>query len=477
MVRHPYSNLTNDGDLGGRLTNKSSISTTGPSDSIDLHDDFSNNSYDFHHSDHMASAITSDGEIGEFEWNKEMQGIVLGSMFWGYLCLQIPCGMLAERFGPRYVTGIGLMLCSASALVSPVAARINVYMFVVIRILTGAFVSVLCTSVPAFWIHWAPKSEISTLQGIAFAGIEVGIALVFPLSGILCRSGIDGGWPSVFYVTGGLGLAWSLAWLFLSRDNPRDQPWISVAEKTYIEQTTKSRIHAKKVMPWGDMLRSRATWTLICTHTLYNYAYYMLQLQLPSYFNEVMYFDIQSNGLLVMMPYICTGLSMFLGGWVTDVVIRKQILSRDNTRKIMNTIGSGLHAILMIILAQLDSRSQIPAVVLLCLAGALNGLSLSGVFLATFVEIALVHSATLFAVSNTIASIPGIVAPYVVSVLTPTGSQSEWQSAFYVAAAVLLMSTIVFLFSTSAPQPWALPPAEDATVVDGLNVDRKEDAL
>ncbi|XP_046332839.2 sialin-like [Haliotis rufescens] len=143
----------------------------------------------------------------------------------------------------------------------------------------------------------------------------------------------------------------------------------------------------------------------------------------------------------------------------------------------MNSLACAVPAVLMITLAKLDCRSQIPAVALLCVAGALSGLSFSGGFLVTFVEIALAHSAILFAVSNTIASIPGIVAPYVVSLLTPTGSQSEWQSAFYVAAALLLMSTIVFLFSTTTPQPWALPPVDDTTTVDSLTEDRTEDKL
>ncbi|XP_046330763.2 uncharacterized transporter slc-17.2-like isoform X1 [Haliotis rufescens] len=479
MIRHPRRNMTYDQDLEGGLSLK-----TLPN--VSTNHGHVNNSYEsgtadsYCHAGQFLNWITNDDdeyEMGEFEWSKQIQGIVLGAMFWGYLCLQIPCGFLAERFGPRKVIGIGFILCSASTLLSPVGARKNVYILVGLRILTGAFASVLFTSLPAFWVQWAPKSEISTLQSIAFTGSEVGNALVFPLSGFLCRSGIDGGWASVFYVTGGLGVAWSLSWMILSRDKPCDQPWISEEEKTYIEQNTKSRIREEKKIPWGDMLRSRATWTLICTHTLYNYAYYMLQLQLPTYLNEVMHIDIQSSGVLVMLPYLCSGLFVFLAGWLADALIKKKYLSRDNTRKLMNSLACAVPAVLMITLAKLDCRSQIPAVVLLCVAGALSGLSFSGGFLVTFVEIALAHSAILFAVSNTIASIPGIVAPYVVSLLTPTGSQSEWQSAFYVAAALLLMSTIVFLFSTTTPQPWALPPVDDTTTVDSLTEDRTEDKL
>ncbi|XP_067687726.1 uncharacterized transporter slc-17.2-like [Haliotis asinina] len=476
MIRHSSGNLT---DHGGTLSLKTFPNLT----TIYRHSN-STNEHETADSDCPAGRIlgwiTSDAdelEMGEFEWSKETQGIVLGAMFWGYLCLQIPCGLLAERFGPRKVIGIGIILCSASTLFSPVAARTNVYILVALRVLTGAFVSVLFTSLPAFWVRWAPKSEISSLQSIAFAGSEVGNALVFPLSGFLCRSGFGLGWPSVFYVIGGLGFVWSLFWILLARDKPGDQPCISMDERTYIERHTKARIHKEKRIPWGDMMKSRASWTVILTHTLYNYAYYMLQLQLPTYLNEVMHFDIQSNGVLVMMPYLCSGVVVFLSGWLVDTLIRNNYLSRDNTRKLMNSIAGAVPAVLMISLAQLDCRGQVAAVVLLCLAGAANGFAWSGGFMAVFVEIALGHSATLYAVSNTIASIPGIVAPYVVSLLTPTGSQSEWQSALYVAAGILLMSTIIFLFSTSAPQHWALPPAEDTTVVVSLNEVRKEDAL
>ncbi|XP_046549690.1 uncharacterized transporter slc-17.2-like [Haliotis rubra] len=337
MIRQSSGNLT---DLGGRLSLKTlSNLTTAYSHSNSTNGYETSDSYC--PTGKILSWITSDAdefEMGEFEWSKETQGIVLGSLFWGYLCLQIPCGLLAERFGPRKVIGIGLILCSASTLLSPVAARTNVYILVALRILTGAFVSVLFTSLPAFWVQWAPKSEISSLQSIAFTGSEVGNALVFPLAGFLCRSGFDGGWASVFYVTGGLGVTWSLLWILLSRDKPGDQPWISMDERTYIERHTKTRTHKEKRIPWGDMLKSRASWTLICTHTLYNYAYYMLQLQLPTYLNEVMHFDIQSNGVLVMMPYLCTGVVVFLSGWLADTLIKKNYLSRDNTRKLMNSI-------------------------------------------------------------------------------------------------------------------------------------------
>lgn len=55
-----------------------------------------------------------------------------------------------------------------------------------------------------------------------------------PLSGYLCSLKFLGGWPLSFYIFGGLGVVWFVAWLFLVYDSPASHPHISVQEKSYI---------------------------------------------------------------------------------------------------------------------------------------------------------------------------------------------------------------------------------------------------
>lgn len=43
------------------------------------------------------------------------------------------------------------------------------------------------------------------------------------------------GWESVFYVTGGIGLVWSVAWFFLVYDSPAQHPRITQEERAEIE--------------------------------------------------------------------------------------------------------------------------------------------------------------------------------------------------------------------------------------------------
>jgi ACS family sodium-dependent inorganic phosphate cotransporter-like MFS transporter 5 len=60
-----------------------------------------------------------------------------------------------------------------------------------------------------------------------------------PVSGILCSLPDipGGGWPLAFYLTGGLGILWFVAWMLLVSDTPDCHPRISESEKTYINYT------------------------------------------------------------------------------------------------------------------------------------------------------------------------------------------------------------------------------------------------
>ena len=60
-----------------------------------------------------------------------------------------------------------------------------------------------------------------------------------PISGWLCETDFLGGWPSVFYVFGGLGLVWGLAWFPLVRDKPQNHPRISQSELHFITSNIK----------------------------------------------------------------------------------------------------------------------------------------------------------------------------------------------------------------------------------------------
>ena len=64
---------------------------------------------------------------------------MLGSFFYGYLLTQIPGGLLAARFGGRWVYGIGIVMTAVLTLFTPLAARTSVYLLIALRATEGFF--------------------------------------------------------------------------------------------------------------------------------------------------------------------------------------------------------------------------------------------------------------------------------------------------------------------------------------------------
>lgn len=64
--------------------------------------------------------------------------------------------------------------------------------------------------------------------------MQFGTVVAMTAGGYLSASSFLGGWPSVFYVFGTVGLAWGIPWFLLVHDRPELHPSISRAELEYL---------------------------------------------------------------------------------------------------------------------------------------------------------------------------------------------------------------------------------------------------
>jgi ACS family sodium-dependent inorganic phosphate cotransporter-like MFS transporter 5 len=106
----------------------------------------------------------------------------------------------------------------------------------------GAFIA----TVHGLWAYWAPLSERSRIMGIYMSGPRMGNIVGLLLGSYLCVNGPGGGWPSIFYVFGGLGVIWSAVFFLSMSDSPANHKFISEKEKTYIQRETKKTIEQLK---------------------------------------------------------------------------------------------------------------------------------------------------------------------------------------------------------------------------------------
>jgi len=70
-------------------------------------------------------------------WEKSVQGHILGSFFYGYCISQIPGGLLAERFGAKWIIAGFLGLSTAATLLTPLASRVSFGLLILLRVLCG----------------------------------------------------------------------------------------------------------------------------------------------------------------------------------------------------------------------------------------------------------------------------------------------------------------------------------------------------
>lgn len=162
------------------------------------------------------------------------------------MVFQLPGGRLADSIGSKWLLGGGILGTSLLTLLSPLAARISSTAFIICRVLEGVFEGVVIPATHSSIAKWFPPTERSTTSGIIYSGPFIGTVITMPISALLCDSNILGGWPSVFYLIGAVGVLWSALWFYLVYETPQLHPTISQAELRML-LTSQSYSGEKKV--------------------------------------------------------------------------------------------------------------------------------------------------------------------------------------------------------------------------------------
>ncbi|CAI5445898.1 unnamed protein product [Caenorhabditis angaria] len=403
--------------------------------------------------------------VGEFDWDKKTSGMILSSFFYGYLGSQILGGYLASKYGGKRVVFVTILGSSLLTLANPVAARTSEYALAFVRAAIGFLQGATFPAMHTMWSVWGPPLELSVLTGVTYAGAQIGNVIVLPLSGLLCQYGFDGGWPSIFYLIGVFGVVWCATWWYLSSDKPATHPRISAAEKEYIvkavEESMGKDTGKAPPTPWVKILTSPAVWACWAGHFAGDWGAYTMLVSLPSFLKDVLGLDLSSLGVIASIPYIAYFIAINIGGILADTLRAKGVLSTLNTRRaamLVALIGQGLF---LVAAGYCGCGQDILVIFFITCGMAISGLQYSG-FVVNYLEIAPPFSGTVMGTGNTLSALAGIISPSVTSILTPNGTQEEWQIVLWLTAGILTTGALIFtIFASGEVQPWARLTAEE----------------
>uniref|UniRef100_A0A1L8DE27 Sialin n=2 Tax=Nyssomyia neivai TaxID=330878 RepID=A0A1L8DE27_9DIPT len=395
-------------------------------------------------------------EKAEFDWNSKEEGLVLSSFFYGYIWTQVIGGIIASKIGGHYVFGLGIGVTAVLTLITPLAAKLNIYVLVAVRVIEGLFEGVTFPCIHAIFSRWAPMYERSRMASFSFAGSYVGTVIALPLSGLLA---VHWGWESVFYFFGVLGCIWCIAWLIIIKASPEKDPYISRAEKEYILSSIGSNEKRQIRHPWKAIVTSPAVWAIVASHFAENWGFYTLMTQLPTFLKDTLGFDLGQSGFLSGVPYLTMSCLLAVGGYLADWTQVKGYLTTGQVRRYFNCGAFLCQTIFMMLAAYLLHPAW--SVVCITFAVGLGAFAICG-YMVNPLDLAPNHASVIFGCSNTIATIPGIVSPLLTGFIVINKSESEWQIVFYITAAVYLIGcTVYWFFCRGELQPWAQTFSED----------------
>ncbi|XP_037428534.1 probable anion transporter 4, chloroplastic [Triticum dicoccoides] len=374
----------------------------------------------------------------EFGWSPATVGLIQSSFFWGYLLTQILGGIWADRFGGKVVLGFGVVWWSIATILTPFAAKLGLPFLLVVRAFMGIGEGVAMPAMNNILSKWIPVSERSRSLALVYSGMYLGSVTGLAFSPFLISKF---GWPSVFYGFGSLGSIWFTLWQLKARSSPSEDPEVTKDEKRHIlgGSTIKEPVSS---IPWKLILSKPAVWALIVSHFCHNWGTFILLTWMPTYYNQVLKFNLTESGLLCVLPWLTMAVFANVGGWIADTLVAKGV-SITNVRKIMQSIGFLGPALFLTLL----SKVRTPAMAVLCMACSQgsDAFSQSGLY-SNHQDIGPRYAGVLLGLSNTAGVLAGVFGTAATGYILQKGS---WDSVFQVAVLLYIVGTVVWnVFST-----------------------------
>ena len=371
----------------------------------------------------------------EFGWSDTTKGLVLSSFFVGYMLTMAVSGWLADRFGGKLVLGISVIWWSIFTMLTPWFAYASFAMLIAARIALGLGEAATFPASYGLFGRWVPVNERARSIALLSSGISIGTLFALTTTGWIVA---NYGWPTVFYWFGAVGLVWAVAWFLIIHDEPSKHPRISAAELQRIGGAAHEP-RQRAPFPWRKFLKLPAFWALLVNHFCSNVLLYVALAWLPSYFRDAQGLSLSGAGLYSAAPWLSMFLLTNVGGWIGDHLLRRG-MNVTTVRKTMQTIGLVGGAVFLLLLR--DAESANTAMLLMCGALGIASFSVAG-FGTNHLDIAPKHAGVLLGVTNTVATIPGVVGVALTGWLVET--TGSYDSVFLMVASVNLVGVVVWL--------------------------------
>ncbi|KAL6257193.1 hypothetical protein P5V15_012122 [Pogonomyrmex californicus] len=211
-----------------------------------------------------------------------------------------------------------------------------------------------------------------------------------------------------------------------------------------VGQVVASVIAQNRSLRWTEFITHWPLWALYIAHFAMNWSNYIIMQWLPTYLARNLSANKESISLTAL-PYIVNSLIGIVAGHSADTLIQKR-WSVLSVRRLMTNIGLIGPGAFLLAFCAVDNL--LAAVIFVSISMGLCACNSAG-HLSNHADIAPNHAGITFAVSNTIATVPGILCGPLTAELV-TASHGWWMPVFVLAAAINFTGAIIYQSHSSA---------------------------
>ncbi|MCB1121562.1 MAG: MFS transporter [Verrucomicrobiae bacterium] len=270
--------------------------------------------------DRACISAAKDSIAGDLSLSDTQMGWVLSIFALGYALFQTPSGMLADRFGPRRIlTSVVTLWSVFTALTGAATGFVSMLIY---RFLFGTGEAGAFPGIARATFSWIPVRERALITGINFSGSRIGAALAMPAVAWMI---VTLGWRSMFYVLGGIGLAWAVFWWFWFRDDPTQSRTIKKDELDDILENRQkvSKEESSVQLTLAQMFRSRNMWFAMIQYFCSNFTFFFCLTWLFPYLKGTYSLTTVDAGFYTSAPLFAGAVGNWFSGWLGDFIYRK----------------------------------------------------------------------------------------------------------------------------------------------------------
>lgn len=263
----------------------------------------------------VAPKLTSEIHI-----DPAMMGIVFFAFAWTYALAQIPGGMFLDRFGNKLTYALSIFFWSTFTLLQ--SFSVGLKSLLLLRLGLGI------SEAPCFPVNsrvvskWFPQHERARATATYTVGEYIGLAAFSPLLFLILE---HHGWRTLFFLTGGLGIAFTFVWWKFYHE-PHQSKTANKAELEYIGVENTASADENIPFNWPDAKR------LLCCRQIIgaslgqfagNTTLVFFLTWFPTYLANERHLPWLHVGFFASWPFLAAAIGIFFGGWVSDKILKK----------------------------------------------------------------------------------------------------------------------------------------------------------